>query len=128
MFTRVYVQRRWSRADKIMWAQSRYNFRTSCFLCVPCTVQRYKDSTSTVHRLILTNNQINFNIESINLSINETSIAPISPAKPGSVARQPNQCSTAKSRKHFRNINRPWRVTVSMRERLNQRDVSSDIS
>ena len=33
-----------------------------------------------------------------NQSINQTSIAPISPAKPGSVARQPNQCSTAKSR------------------------------
>ena len=40
-------------------------------------------------------------------SINQTSIAPISPAKPGSVGRQPNQCSTAKSRKQFRNINRP---------------------
>ena len=34
----------------------------------------------------------------LNQSINQTSIAPISPAKPGSVARQPNQCSTAKSR------------------------------
>ena len=64
----------------------------------------------------------------INLSINQSSIAPISPAKPGSVARQPNQCSTAKSRKQFRNINRPWGVTVSMGERPNQRDVSSDIS
>ena len=31
----------------------------------------------------------------------------IIPAKPGSVARQPNQCSTAKSRKQFRNINWP---------------------
>ena len=40
-------------------------------------------------------------------SIIQTSIAPISPAKPGSVAWQPNQCSTAKSRKQFRNINRP---------------------
>ena len=30
-------------------------------------------------------------------SIKQTSIAPISPAKPGSVARQPNQCSTAMS-------------------------------
>ena len=38
-------------------------------------------------------------------SINQSSIAPISPAKPGSVARQSYQCSTAKSRKHFRNIN-----------------------
>ena len=52
----------------------------------------------------------------INQSINQISIAPISPAKPGSVARQPNQCSTAKSRKQFRYINRPWGVTVSMRE------------
>ena len=63
-----------------------------------------------------------------NQSINQTSIAPISPAKPGSVARQPNQCSTAKSRKQFRNVNKPWRVMVSMGERPNQRDVSSDIS
>ena len=46
----------------------------------------------------------------INQSINQTSIAPISPVKPGSVAGQPNQCSTAKSRKHFRNINRPWGI------------------
>ena len=46
--------------------------------------------------------------------MNQTSIAPISPVKPGSVARQPNQCSTAKSRKQFRNINRPWGVMVSM--------------
>ena len=49
-----------------------------------------------------------------NQSINQTSIAPTSPAKPGSVAQQPNQCSTAKSRKQFRSINRPWGVTVSM--------------
>ena len=66
--------------------------------------------------------------QSINQSINQTSTAPISPAKPGSVAWQPKQCSTAKSRKQFRNISRPWRVTVSMGERPNQRDVSSDIS
>ena len=52
--------------------------------------------------------------QSINQSINQTSITPISPVKPGSVARQPNQCSTAKSRKQFRNINRPWGVPVSM--------------
>ena len=65
---------------------------------------------------------------SVNQSTNQTSIAPISPAKTGSVARQPNQCSTANSRKQFRNINRPWGVTVSMGERPNQRDVSSDIS
>ena len=61
-------------------------------------------------------------------SINQTSITPISPAKPGSVARQPNQCSTAKSRKQFRNIDRPWAMTVSIGEKPNQRDVSSDIS
>ena len=36
---------------------------------------------------------------SINQSINQISITPISPAKPGSVAKQPNRCSTAKSRK-----------------------------
>ena len=66
--------------------------------------------------------------QSINQSINQTSRAPISPAKPDSVARQPNHCSTAKSRKQFRSINRPWRVTVSMGVRPNQRDVSSDIS
>ena len=60
-------------------------------------------------------------------SINQTSVAPISPVKPGSVARQPNQCSTAKSRKQFRNINRSWEVTVFMGKRPNQRDVSSDI-
>ena len=48
--------------------------------------------------LIITINQL------INQSINQTSIAPISPTKPGSMAWQPNQCSTAKSRKQFRNI------------------------
>ena len=37
-----------------------------------------------------------------NQSINQTSIVPISPAKPGSVAQQANQCSTAKSSKQFR--------------------------
>ena len=60
-----------------------------------------------------------------NQSINhQTSIAPISLAKPGLVVRQPNQCSTAKSRKQFRNINRPWGVTVCMGERPSQRDMS----
>ena len=61
-------------------------------------------------------------------SINQTSIAPISPVKPGSLAQQPNQFSTAKSRKQFRDMNRPWGVTVSVGKRPNQRDVSSDIS
>ena len=41
---------------------------------------------------------------------------------------RPNQCSTAKSRKKFRNINRPWEVTVSMGEKPIQKDVPSDIS
>ena len=50
----------------------------------------------------------------INQSSNQTSITPISPAKPGSVVRQPNLCSTAKSRKQFHNINRPWGMPVSM--------------
>ena len=65
---------------------------------------------------------------SINQSINQTAIVPISLAKPDSVAQQPNQCSTAKSRKQFRIINRPWGVTVSMGERPSQRGASSDIS
>ena len=44
---------------------------------------------------------------SINQSINQTSIAPISPAKPGSVARQPNQCSTT-VRQQFRSKSWEW--------------------
>ena len=64
-----------------------------------------------------------FHTQSIN-QVNQTSIAPISPAKPRSVARQLNQCSTAKSRKQIW----PWGMTVSMGERPSQRDVSSDIS
>ena len=64
----------------------------------------------------------------INQSINQTSIAPISPAKPGSVVLQLNQCSTAKPIKQFRNINSPWGVTVTMGERSSQRDVSSAVS
>ena len=50
-------------------------------------------------------------------SINQISKAPKYPAEPGSVARQPNRCSTAKSKKRFCNINRPS-------ERPSQRDVS----
>ena len=42
----------------------------------------------------------------INQSINPTSTALISPAKPV-------QCSRVKLRKQFRNINRPWGVTVA---------------
>ena len=59
-------------------------------------------------------------VTSINLSI---SIAPISPTKPGSAARQPNQCPTAESKKQFRNINGPSGVPVSVVERPSQRDV-----
>ena len=44
------------------------------------------------------------------------------PSKARLSGGQPNQCSTAKSRKQFRNINRPWGVTVSMGERPGQRD------
>ena len=58
-----------------------------------------------------------------NQSINQTSISPISPAKPGSAAPQPNQCSTVKSRKQFRNINMPLGMQVSIGERPSQRDV-----
>ena len=60
-------------------------------------------------------------------SINQISIALISPAKPVSVARQPNQCSTAKPRKQLCNINRSSGMLVSMGERPNQRDLSSDV-
>ena len=53
-------------------------------------------------------------LDSINKSINQISIAPISLAKPASVVRQSNQCSTAKLKKQFRNINRPWGMLVSV--------------
>ena len=67
-----------------------------------------------------------FNVnQSINHSFNQISIAPISPAKPGSVVRQPNWCSIAKSKKQFRSINRLLGVPVSMRERERQREVSN---
>ena len=51
------------------------------------------------------------------------SIAPISPAKPGSVARQPNQCSIAKSMKQYLGINGLSGVPVSQGDRPHQRDV-----
>ena len=60
--------------------------------------------------------------------INQISIAPISLAMPGSVAQQPNQCSTAKLMKQFHSINRPSGVPVSKRERPSQGDVSWDVS
>ena len=63
------------------------------------------------------------------LSINQISIATIFPAsKRGLVARHLNQCSTAKSKKQFHNINGPSGVLVSMGERPSQIDVSSDVS
>ena len=65
-----------------------------------------------------------FNEFPIYQSINQTSIAPISLAKPGSVARQPNQCSRAKSRKQFRNMNRQSGMPISMGERPSQRDLA----
>ena len=60
---------------------------------------------------------------SIYQSINQISIAPITPAKPGSVAQQPNQCSTAKLKKQLCNINRPSGMLVSMGDRPSQRCV-----
>ena len=57
-------------------------------------------------------------------SINQMSVAPRSPAKPGSAARQLNQCSTAKSKQRFRDINRPSGILVSTEESPSQRDVS----
>ena len=50
----------------------------------------------------------------INQSINQISVAPISPVKPDSVAWQPHQCSTIKLMKRFRNINGPSGMLVSM--------------
>ena len=46
-------------------------------------------------------------------SINQTSIAPISLAKPGSVVQHLNQCSTAKSRKQFRKCMGVWLTRYS---------------
>ena len=54
--------------------------------------------------------------QSINQSINKTSIVPISPAKPGSVARQPNQCSLANTKKQFHRVIGPSGMLVSMGE------------
>ena len=61
--------------------------------------------------------------QSINQSINQISIAPISPAKPGSVARQPNQCSTVKLKKQFRSID-VWCAGVFGGKAKSNRDVS----
>ena len=58
----------------------------------------------------------------ISQSINQTSIVQISLTKPGSVARQPNQCSTAKlEEKQFHNINRLSGLPVSMGEKAKSR-------
>ena len=65
---------------------------------------------------------------SINQSINQISIGPISLAKPDSVAWQPNQCPTAKSKKQFRYINRPSGMPVSMGERLDDRSKFKQLS
>ena len=54
-------------------------------------------------------------------------LAPIPLPKPGSMVRQLNQCSTAKSKNQFRSINGSLGMPVSMRERPSQKDVSSDI-
>ena len=48
--------------------------------------------------------------QSINQSINQISIAPLSQAKPSLVAWQPNRCSTAKLMKQFRNISEGHRA------------------
>ena len=45
--------------------------------------------------------------------INQMSIAPISLAKAGSVSRQPNECSIAKSMKQFHGINGLSGVSLS---------------
>ena len=56
------------------------------------------------------------------------SIGPISLEKTVSVARQLNQCSTAKSMKQSHGINWLSGVAVSKGERPRWRDVSSDFS
>ena len=50
-------------------------------------------------------------------SINQISIAPISPAKPGSVVQQLNQSSAVNWKKQFRYINEPSGMPVSMKQR-----------
>ena len=56
-------------------------------------------SQKVTSRPFLEKSLVYFLYQSINQSINQISIALMSPAKPGSVVRQPNQCATAKSRK-----------------------------
>ena len=61
-------------------------------------------------------------------SINQLPIVSITPEKPGSVAREPNQCPTAKLKIQFHDINEPLGIPVSQGERLSQRHASSDVS
>ena len=49
-------------------------------------------------------------------TINQSSIAPISPLEPGSMVRPPNQCSTAKPMKQLHDINGPSVMLMSMEE------------
>ena len=78
----------------------------------------YKQSSASYRVLTTLDNQ----------SVIHISIAPISSAKPGSVAWQPNRSSAAKSMIQFRNFNHPSGVLVSMGGRPSQRDVFSDVS
>ena len=88
----------------------------------------YKRRTERVTRDILCSEVNQGGLKAPNLQKKiETATAPISPEKPGSVARQPNRCSTTKSRKQFHSINGPSGMPVSMGERPNQRDVSSNV-
>ena len=82
------------------------------YICRPRGNQMLLSAITSAHRPVLLTSPfgpaVGYN------TINQTSIAPISPAKSGSVVRQPNQCWTAKSRKQFHNVNRPSGMPVSM--------------
>ena len=82
------------RVPERIWP-GKFDIWVSCQMeCASCVC------ISPSHQLPLVNHIVSYIIVlQSNQSINQTSIALISPAKPGSVARQPNQCSTAKSRK-----------------------------
>ena len=56
-------------------------------------------------------------LSNVDTSIHQISIAPISPAKPDSVAQKPNRCSTAKLMKQFHNINGVSGMLESMGEK-----------
>ena len=69
------------------------NTETSVDFCDISYVHNHMD-TGMAYRCV---NSVRQTVcSNFNQSVNQTSIAPISLAKPGSVARQPNQCSTAK--------------------------------